>query len=72
MPYNRVLHGSFMDPLLLASECHLPKGLRVLDPVCRSCWVVGLKEFLHFALVTAQEVGQSMAGREDFSEQGPL
>lgn len=63
-----VLHGSFMDPLLVASEYHLHKGLCALDPVWRSCWGVGVKELLHFA----QEVGQSMAGREDLSEQDPL
>lgn len=36
------------------------------------CWLVGLKVLLHFAHVTAQEVGQSMAGRQVLSEQGPL
>lgn len=67
-----LIPGSFMDPVFVASECHLPKGLCVLDPVCRSCRSVGLKEFLHFAYVTVQEVGQSMTGREDLSEQGSL
>lgn len=36
------------------------------------CWLVGLKVLLHVARVTAQEVGQSMAGRQVLSEQGPL
>jgi len=61
-----------MNPLLMASEHHLPKGLPVLDAVCRSCWGVGLKELLHFALVTEQEARWSKAGRKDLSEQVPL
>lgn len=67
-----LLPESFMDPLLMASQCHLPKGLCVLDHVCRNYWGVGLKETLHFARVAAQEVEQSVGGRRDLSEQGPL